>query len=188
VTGPKRVLAKATEINTVPVSLSNLPPIADQAIPGAAKVEQYVEIKVDNKSQRERIDCNQSVEYWITLSPIRESKVFKKVPVRIMMPANFPYLARPVQSQETVDVEVRGLKQSLSKLDPTNVKAYVDVTDKRPAAPVGGPPTPVSLPVLVILPDEVQGKVEIVNEPQKMVGVDILEPPTKKEGPLAPPR
>ncbi len=185
VTGPKRVLSRATEISTVPVKLSSLPPIADQRFRRNVPVEQFVEVKDPNQPQprRERIDCNQSVEYWITLTQIKDTLPLKKLPVNVLMPPNFQYLARLIPGNETVDVQVKGLKPSLAKLTATNVYAYVYVGDQRPK------PLPVSLPVRFVLPDEVQGKVEIVEDPPKTVGVDIVEPPQpKKEGAGAMPR
>ena len=180
VTGPKKVLAGAAEINTEPIKLSSLLPIA-MRFPGTARVEQTVFVKVDNQLKPEHIDCNQSVTYSITLTQVRGTQTLKKLPVRVLQPANFPYIVRLVPGNETVDVEVRGLKLSLDKLDNSNVKAYVDVADQRPTT--GKPPA--SLPVQFALPDEVQGKVEIINEPAKMVGVDILEPaPAKDKGTL----
>jgi hypothetical protein len=78
-----------------------------------------------------------------------------------------------------VDVELRGLKQNLAKLNPDSVKAFVDVTDKRPEKSN----LPVILPVQFWLPEDVQGKVEVVNEPAKFIGVDITEPQPKEKGP-----
>jgi hypothetical protein len=124
------------------------------------------------------------VEYWITLTQVRESLALKKLLVKILKPPNFPFVARPIQSQETVDVELKGLKQALSKLDASNVIPYVDVTDQRPSRAN----LPMSLPVRFALPDDVQGKVEVVNEPPKFVGVDITEPPAKEKGTTPPGR
>ena len=178
VTGPRRVLAHATEIKTKPIPLSSLLPIADTEIKHGVPLEQSVEVTVNDKTTTEHIDCNQTVEYSIWLTQARGKKTLTKLPVKILTPPNFPYVARLVQSLEKVDLEVRGLEQNLDKLNASNVIAYVDVTDKRPTT--GKPPE--TLTVKFILPEEVQGKVEIVNDLPK-VGVDILEPPKDRMPP-----
>lgn len=178
VTGPKRVLARATEISTKPISLSTFPPIAGERIRGTEKLEKSVEVKVDNQIKREPIDCNQEVTYWVTFTQVKETRVLKKVPVYVLRIPTFPYVARPIPGQETIDIELRGTKQYLDKLNVHNVFPYVFLGDQRPSKSN----IPVTLPVRVILPDEVQGKVEVINEPPKVVGIDILEMPMKKEG------
>jgi hypothetical protein len=184
VSGPKRVLARAMEISTKAIRLSDLLAIADFRNEDAIGLEQAVEVKVDNRVTLEPITCNQSVKYYIWLTQVKKKKELKNLPVKIMTPPNFPYVARLVKSLEKVDVQVQGLEQSVNLLNENNVKAFVDVSDQRPSSRTDTPPAPVSLPVEFKLPDEVQGKVEVLNEPPKKVGVDILEPP--KAGTLPP--
>lgn len=184
VSGPKRVLARAMEISTKAIRLSDLLAIADFRNEDAIGLEQAVEVKVDNRVTLEPITCNQSVKYYIWLTQVKKKKELKNLPVKIMTPPNFPYVARLVRSLEKVDVQVQGLEQSVNLLNENNVKAFVDVSDQRPSSRTDTPPAPVSLPVEFKLPDEVQGKVEVLNEPPKKVGVDILEPP--KAGTLPP--
>jgi len=177
VSGPKRVLAHATEISTKPIRLSDLLAIGDFRNEDTVALEPSVEVRVDNRVTLEPIGCNQSVKYYIWLTQVKKKKELKNLPVKIMMPQNFPYVAHLVKSLEKVDVMVQGLEQSVNLLNENNVKAFVDVSDQRPSSRADTPPAPVSLLVEFKLPDEVQGKVEIVNEPAKKVGVDILEPP-----------
>ena len=127
VRGPKEILANAVAIETEEIDLGSLTPMhgvaMDYKLP--ARIVQYVRIGEEKHAVR----CEGEVTAYVQLAPIPKEKTFSSIPIRLLIPHDYPYVAEAQEGERSTNVVVRGPGEIVDKLKPESIILYVDVSD-----------------------------------------------------------
>jgi YbbR domain-containing protein len=164
VTGPSSAMVRATEIDTAPINVSGITTDQNKTFPWRIPVEQKITFTQGEKETSIPVTCNKVVQVWFTILPQVELKKFEKIRIRILQPSDFSYKVK--LQDEFIDLQVKGPKLILDKLQLSDVGVYVDVDSLKP-------PGPYKLPIHCTLPTGVE-----LGEGLPEVNLDVLEKKT----------
>ncbi len=119
VKGPKTVLSEATEIETLPITV---PPRDNFTLKGEVPLQQYV--VVDGESHA--VECNEIITFWIDISRVGELREFEGVPVFVLRPLDYPYVAE-LEGSQVVTVVVEGPETLVDAIEQQHIRAFVDL-------------------------------------------------------------
>ena len=142
VIGPLNMLKEASTINTVPVDIDGITIDQNRTFPWRIGIDQKVIIRGD-KSISVPVVCKEDVQIWLQVVEQQDTKLFEKIKVRVMRPADYPYECK--LQDEFASVKLRGPKLLLDKLNPEDVVLFIDVTSLKP-------PGPYKQPIKCVLP------------------------------------
>lgn len=161
VTGPSSVMMEATEIDTVPISINGITTDQNKTFPWGVPIEQKITFTQGEKETSVHVTCNKAVQVWLSISPQVELKKFRKIRVRVLQPPDFPFKVK--LQDRFIDLQVKGPKLILDKLQLSDIWAYVDVDSLEP-------PGPYKLPIHCTLPNGVELGGELPE-----INIDVLE-------------
>ncbi|HHT9126188.1 MAG TPA: CdaR family protein [Candidatus Brocadiia bacterium] len=161
VSGPSGALSVATEIDTTPINVNGITTDQNKTFPWRVPIEQQITFMLGGKEASVPVTCDKVVQVWFTISVQLDIKKFEKIGIKMLQPSDFPYEVK-LQDQ-FIDLQIRGPKLVLDKLQPSDIVAYIDVSSLKP-------PGPYKLPIHCTLP----GNVELVEELPE-VNLDVLE-------------
>lgn len=161
VTGPSSAIMRATEIDTTPINVSGITTDQNKTFPWRIPIEQKITFTQDGKENSVPVTCDKVVQVWFTISPQLDLKKFEKIGIKMLRPPDFPYEVK-LQDQ-SVDLQVKGPKLILDKLQPSDIIAYIDVSSLKP-------PGPYKLPIHTALPEGVELGAELPE-----INLDVLE-------------
>lgn len=167
VSGPSSVLTKATEIDTTPINLDGITPDQNKTFPWRIPIEQSVTFTQDGKKTSVPVSCDKVVQVWFTISPQLDIKKFEKIGIRMLQPPDFPYEVK--FQDEFIDLQIKGTKLILDKLQPSDIIAYIDVSSLKP-------PGPYKLQIHCTLPEGVE-----LGEELPEINLDVLEKKAKTD-------
>jgi len=137
VEGPLNALKDAFAINTVPIDINGITTEQNRTFPWRIAIEQKVSIKQGDKNIAVPVVCNQDVRVWLQVVEKQETRVFKKLKIKIMRPAEYPYEIK--LRDEYVNIKAKGPKLLLDKLNAEEIVPYVDVSSLKPPGPYKQP-------------------------------------------------
>lgn len=164
VTGPSSVITSATEIDTTPINVNGITTDQNKTFPWHIPIEQKITFTQDGEETSVPVTCNKVLQVWFTISPQVELKRFEKIGIRILQPPDFPYKVK-LQDQ-FIDLQVKGPKLILDKLQLSDIGVYIDVNSLKP-------PGPYKLSIHCSLPNGVE-----LSEALPEVNLDVLEKKT----------
>ncbi len=147
VTGPLSALKEVSSINTVPVDISGISGEQNRTFPWRIEIDKRVAIRRGDKTVSLPVECKEDVRVWLQIVEQQDTRVLGKIKIKIISPAEYPYLIK--LQDEFVEVKVKGPKLLLDKLNTDDVILYIDVTSLKP-------PGPYKQPIKSILPKNVE--------------------------------
>lgn len=147
VTGPLNALKEATFIHTVPIDIGGITGEQNRTFPWRIEIDQKVIIKRGDKTISVPVVCNEDVRVWLQIVEQQDTRLFEKMKIKIIGPAEYPYTIK--LQDEFSNVRVKGPKLLLDKLNAEDIVLYIDVTSLKP-------PGPYKQPVKSILPKNVE--------------------------------
>lgn len=147
VTGPLNALKEVSSINTVPVDIGGITGEQNRTFPWRIEIEQKVAIKRGDKNVSVPVICNENVRLWLQIVEQQDTRLFEKMKIKILGPAENPYAIK--LQDEFANVKVKGPKLLLDKLNAEDVILYIDVTTLKP-------PGPYKQPIKCILPKNIE--------------------------------
>lgn len=161
VSGPSSAITMATEIDTTPINVNGITTDQNKTFPWRIPIEQQITFVRGGKETSVPVACDKVVQVWFTISVQSELKKFEKIGIGMLQPPDFPYKVK-LQDQ-FIDLQVKGPKLILDKLQPSDIVAYVDVSFLKP-------PGPYKLPIHCNLPNGVE-----LGEELPEINLDVLE-------------
>jgi len=145
VTGPRKVMANATRILTVPIDLSG-------------RADDFVEHRVATEQQIDGVpvECAELVTAYVVILPAPLERTFENTPVTLRVLPGSPYYYTLVDSPARIDVTVRGPAEKVNAVKQDDVILMADthtIVDKAAAVRQG---TPTHVPLRCILPPGVE--------------------------------
>jgi len=132
VRGPKNIISGATGIETelidisAPVPGPNLP---EWTVTATARLVPYVTVG----NQRYPVTLSEeTVQCRITLVRASIERTFENVPIMLLEPPDYPYVASLREGESATSVRVRGPASIVNSLKPENIVLYVDVRGLKP--------------------------------------------------------
>ncbi len=147
VTGPLNALKEASFINTVPVDIGGITGEQNRTFPWRIEIDQKVIIKRGDKNIAVPVVCNEDVRVWLQIVEQQDTRLFEKIKIKIIGPAEYPYTIK--LQDEFANVRVKGPKLFLDKLNAEDIVLYIDVTSLKP-------PGPYKQPVKSVLPKSIE--------------------------------
>jgi len=147
VTGPLNALKEASFINTVPVDIGGITGEQNRTFPWRIEIDQKVAIKRGDKTVSVPVVCNEDVRVWLQIVEQQDAKLFEKIKIKIIGPAENSYVIK--LQDEFANVKVKGPMLLLDKLNAEDVVLYIDVTSLKP-------PGPYKQPIKCILPKNIE--------------------------------
>lgn len=147
VTGPLNVLKDVSSINTVSIDTGGITMEQNRTFPWRIGIEQKVNIVRGDKNISVPVECKEDVRVWLQVVEQQGARVFEKVKIKVMRPAEYPYEIK--MQDEFADIKVKGPKLLLDKLTAEEVMLYIDVTSLKP-------PGPYKQPINCVLPKGVE--------------------------------
>ncbi|MGR3309715.1 MAG: CdaR family protein [Candidatus Brocadiales bacterium] len=161
VTGTASAMMRTLEIDTIPINVNGITADQNKTFPWRIPIEQRITFTQDGKKTSVPVTCKKMVQVWFSISPQVDLKKFEKIRIKVLQPPEFPYKVK-LQDQ-FIDLQVKGPKLILDKLQLSDIGAYVDVDSLKP-------PGPYKLPILCTFPNGVE-----LSEELPEVNLDILE-------------
>lgn len=161
VSGPSSALSAATEIDTTPININGITTDQNKTFPWRIPIEQNITFTKGGKEISAPVTCDKVVQVWFTISAQLDLKKFEKIGIKMLQPSGFPYEVK-LQDQ-FIDLQVKGPKLILDKLQPSDIVAYIDASSLKP-------PGPYKLPIHCTLPEGVE-----LGEGLPEINLDILE-------------
>ncbi|NUO07702.1 MAG: hypothetical protein HUU08_03325 [Candidatus Brocadia sp.] len=147
VTGPLNALKEASSINTVSVNIGGITTEQNRTFPWRIEIDQKVIIKRGDKNISVPIVCKEDVRVWLQMVEQQDTRLFEKIKIKIIEPAEYPYEIK--LQDEFANVRVKGPKLLLDKFNTEDIVLYIDVTSLKP-------PGPYKQPVKCILPKNIE--------------------------------
>lgn len=147
VTGPLNILKEASFINTVPVDIGGITGEQNRTFPWRIVIDQKVAIKRGDKTVSVPVVCNEDVRVWLQIVEQQDTRLFEKIKIKIIGPAENHYAIK--LQDEFANVKVKGPKLLLDKLNAEDVVLYIDVTSLKP-------PGPYKQPIKCFLPKNIE--------------------------------
>lgn len=147
VTGPLNALKEATSINTVSVDVGGITGEQNRTFPWRIVIDPKVVIKRGDKTVSVPVVCNEDVRIWLQIVEQQDTKVFEKIKIKIIGPAENPYAIK--LQDEFANIKVKGPKLLLDKMNAEDVVLYIDVTSLKP-------PGPYKQPIKCFLPKNIE--------------------------------
>lgn len=161
VTGSLNALKETSFINTLPVDIGGISGEQNRTFPWRIEIDQKVTIKRGDKTVSLPVVCKEDVRIWLQIVEQQDTRVFGKIKIKVVCPAEYPYLIK--MQDEFAEVRVKGPKLLLDKLNADDIILYIDATALKP-------PGPYKQPIKSILPKNI----ELVDKLPE-VHVDIRE-------------
>ncbi|MBW7899316.1 YbbR-like protein [Candidatus Brocadiaceae bacterium B188] len=147
VTGPLSALKEASSINTVSVDIGGISGEQNRTFPWRIEIDQKVTINRGDKTISVPVVCKEDVRIWLQIMEQQDTRLFVKMRVKVIGPAEYPYVIK--LQDEFADVKVKGPKLLLDKLNTEDVILYIDVSSLKP-------PGPYKQPIKCILPKNIE--------------------------------
>lgn len=119
VSGARQELARTQNLFTVPIIIEGI----------SKNLETDANIELEDSSSISAVD--KGVHISITLSPKKFNRVFRAVPVEIKGMSK-KTMAKLQMRPRSIDVEISGERDILNKLDPSDVRVFLDASDLKP--------------------------------------------------------
>ncbi len=130
VAGRKDIISQTEYIETEEIDISPMPPLNQTNWEIRRSVRIQPSLTVEGESYpvkvRRDVDCR------ILLIQIRPERTFSDVPIRILPPQDYPYVAKLFGGVRTTSVTVTGPESVVKSLKPENIVLYVDVSGTDP--------------------------------------------------------
>ncbi len=130
VRGPKNIISSATGIETELIDISApIPNLPEWTVTATARLVPYVTVG----DQRYPVTLSEeTVQCRISLVRASIEKTFENVPILLLEPPDYPYVASLREGESTTSVRVRGPASVVNLLKPENIILYVDVRGLKP--------------------------------------------------------
>ena len=133
VRGPKNIISSATEIDTEVIDISApvpMPNLQDWSLTVRARLTPYVTVA----GQRYPVTVSEdTVECLITLTRVPAERVFENVPIQLLAPPNYPYVASLRDGESATSVRVSGPASVIKSLNAENIVLFVNVGSLKPS-------------------------------------------------------
>lgn len=133
VIGPLNTLKEVVAINTVPIDVSGITAEQNRTFPWKIGIDQKVIVKRGDKNVSVPVECAEEVRIWLQVTEQPDTRLFEKIKIKIMRPADYPYEAK--LQDEYATIKVKGPKPLLDKLTAEDIVLYIDVTLLKPPGP-----------------------------------------------------
>ncbi|MGQ3686143.1 MAG: CdaR family protein [Candidatus Loosdrechtia sp.] len=147
ITGPLKVLRDVDSVNTVPIDIDGITTEQNRTFPWRIGIEQKVTVTQNEKSISVPIQSDEDVRVWLQITEQHDIRLFERVKIKILRPADYPYEIK--LQDEFASVKVRGPKLALDRLTPEDILLYIDVTLLKP-------PGPYKQPLKAVLPKNIE--------------------------------
>lgn len=137
VIGPLNMLKEASFINTVPIDIGGVTVDQNRTFPWRIGIDQKVIIKRGDKNVSAPVTCAEDVQVWLQIVEQQDTRFFEKIKIKVMRPAEYPYEIK--LQDEYANINVKGPKLVLDKLNTEDVVLYIDVTSLKPPGPYKQP-------------------------------------------------
>ncbi len=132
VRGPKNIISGATGIETEVIDVSApipMPNLQDWPVTATPRLVPYVTVggrRYPVAISEETVQCR------ILLTRTSEERTFENVPIMLLAPPDYPYVASLREGESTTSVRVRGPASVVNSLKPENIVLFVDVRGLKP--------------------------------------------------------
>ncbi|HOX37554.1 MAG TPA: CdaR family protein [Candidatus Brocadiia bacterium] len=148
VSGPSKFLDRLAVVPTQPRSISGLTAgtILEQVL-----IAEKFPLSIDNVMQDVEIKCKETVNVTVLVEREETTREIECLKIGVLLPNGFPMAAEV--RERSVKFSLKGPKIELDRLDPANLKAYVDLSSLTiKNLPPGVTQPLLKEPVYIILP------------------------------------
>lgn len=132
VRGRKDVISRAKFINTQEIDISQPPPEPNVKWTVPANMGVVPFVVLDDASTEYPVECDEQVLVQIVLRPIHKERVFKDIPIQILVPSDYPHKVEIVHPEDrNTDVHVQGPITVVNVLRREDILLFVE-TGPRP--------------------------------------------------------
>lgn len=164
-------LLRAGGIDTRELDITMTPPVRGTNWQFELPARVVQEVVVDDR--KHPVTCKDEIRVEILLSPVPAERTFSDVPISLLSPHGYPYVAEPREGERKTDVLVSGPAAVVNSVKEENIILYVDLTRLEPKE------LPISQPVRAHIIDTPRANELLVKPAVTICNVKISAKPAE---------